>query len=127
MSRRQRVTRLAAICGTAVATIDGAIVNVPLPAIERDLGGGLAGQQWVTNAYLLSLGSLILLVGSLGDVWASAECSRPGLPRRAVGSWTAWSGMALIAGPLAAGWIVDQASWRWIFALNVPPVVATLA
>jgi EmrB/QacA subfamily drug resistance transporter len=51
----------------------------------------------------------------------------PGQRSRAVGSWTAWSGMALIAGPLAGGWIVDQASWRWIFALNVPLVVATLA
>jgi hypothetical protein len=38
---------------------DGSIVNVALPAIERDLGGGLSGQQWVSNAYLLSLGSLI--------------------------------------------------------------------
>jgi MFS family permease len=69
MSRRQRLTLLAAICGSAVATIDGSIVNVALPAIERNLGGGLAGQQWVANAYLLSLGSLILLGGSLGDVW----------------------------------------------------------
>ena len=69
MSRRQRLTLLAAICGSAVATIDGSIVNVALPAIERDLGGGLAGQQWVANAYLLSLGSLILLGGALGDAW----------------------------------------------------------
>jgi EmrB/QacA subfamily drug resistance transporter len=176
MSRRQRVTLLAAICGSAVATIDGAIVNVALPAIERDLGGDLVGQQWVTNAYLLSLGSLILLGGSLGDVWGerrvftigiaafgvfSLACALaptlgvlvaarvlqgaagalvtpsslaiivtafpPGQRGRAVGSWTAWSGMALIAGPLAGGWIVDQASWRWIFAVNVPLVVATLA
>jgi len=49
MSRRQRLTLLAAICGSAVATIDGSIVNVALPAIEHDLGGGLAGQQWVAT------------------------------------------------------------------------------
>src|SRR3954447_3729056 len=66
MSRRQRLTLLAAICGSAVATIDGSIVNVALPAIDRNLGGGLAGQQWVVNGYLLALGSLILLGGSLG-------------------------------------------------------------
>jgi MFS family permease len=44
-------------------------VSVALPSIQRDLGGGLAGQQWVSNAYLLTLGSLILLGGSLGDIF----------------------------------------------------------
>jgi EmrB/QacA subfamily drug resistance transporter len=175
MSRRQRLTLLAAICGSAVATIDGSIVNIALPAIERNLGGGLAAQQWVANAYLLSLGSLILLGGSLGDVWGerrvftigiaafgafSLACALapsisllvaaralqgaagalvtpsslaiivsafpPAQRGRAVGSWTAWGGIALVAGPLAGGWIVDHASWRWIFALNVPLVLATL-
>src|SRR5439155_11537159 len=69
MTRPQRLTLLAAILGSGVATIDGSIVNVALPAIERDLGGGLAGQQWVSNAYLLTLGSLILIGGSLGDIY----------------------------------------------------------
>src|SRR5438874_1894700 len=91
MTRRQRLTLLAAILGSGVATIDGTIVNVALPAIERDLGGGLPAQQWVSNAYLLTLASLILIIG-----------------------------------PLAGGWIVDQGSWRWIFALNVPLVAVTL-
>jgi EmrB/QacA subfamily drug resistance transporter len=44
-------------------------VSVALPSIQRSLGGGLAGQQWVSNAYLLMLGSLILLGGSLGDIF----------------------------------------------------------
>jgi EmrB/QacA subfamily drug resistance transporter len=44
----------------------------------------------------------------------------------AIGSWTAWGGIAAIVGPLAGGWIVDQLSWRWIFALNVPLIAATL-
>src|SRR3954464_14308659 len=63
------MTLLAAILGSGVAAIDGTIVNVALPAIERDLGGGLPAQQWVSNAYLLALGSLILIGGSLGDIY----------------------------------------------------------
>src|ERR671924_1286279 len=69
MSPRQRLTLLAAILGSAVVTIDGSIVSVALPAIERDLGGGLSAQQWVSNAYLLALGSLVLIGGSLGDIY----------------------------------------------------------
>ena len=49
--------------------LDATIVNVALPAISRDLGGGLTVQQWVVNAYALMLGALILVGGSLGDVF----------------------------------------------------------
>src|SRR5256885_4076243 len=69
VSRSQRLTLVAAILGSGVAAIDGTIVNVALPAIERDLGGGLPAQQWVSNAYLLALGSLILIGGSLADIF----------------------------------------------------------
>jgi EmrB/QacA subfamily drug resistance transporter len=65
----KRTTLLAAIMGSFVALLDSTVVNVALPAISEDLGGGLAGQQWVVNAYLLMLGSLILIGGSLGDVY----------------------------------------------------------
>jgi EmrB/QacA subfamily drug resistance transporter len=175
VTRRQRLTLLAAILGSGVATIDGSIVNVALPAIEDDLGGGLTGQQWVSNAYLLALASLILIGGSLGDIYGerrvfalgiaafgvlSVACALaptielliaaralqgaagalvtpsslaiivgafgPSERGAAIGSWTAWGGIAAIAGPLAGGWIVDEASWRWIFALNVPLVLVTL-
>ena len=47
---------MATILGSGIALLDSTIVNVALPAIEEDLGGGLAGQQWVVNAYLLTLG-----------------------------------------------------------------------
>ena len=176
MSRNQRLTLVAAILGSAVAAVDGSIVNVALPAIERDLGGGLPAQQWVSNAYLLSLGSFILIGGSLGDIYGqrrifaigvagfgllSVACAlaptidtliaaralqgaagalltpsslaiivaafSPTERGAAIGSWTAWGGIASIIGPLAGGWLVDQASWRWIFALNVPLVLVTLA
>jgi EmrB/QacA subfamily drug resistance transporter len=176
MSRRQRLTLLAAILGSGVAMLDGTIVNVALPSIERDLGGGLSAQQWVANAYLLSLGSLILIGGSLGDIYGERRIFSLGVglfgvfsvacalaptiealiaaralqgaagalltpsalaiivaafPLReraaAIGTWTAWGGIAAIVGPLLGGVIVDNASWRWVFAINVPPVLATVA
>jgi EmrB/QacA subfamily drug resistance transporter len=64
----KRLTLVACILGSGIAFLDGTVVGVALPTIQRDLGGGLAAQQWVSNAYLLTLGSLILVGGSLGDV-----------------------------------------------------------
>jgi EmrB/QacA subfamily drug resistance transporter len=173
--RRKRLALLAAILGSFVAGLDATVVNVALPSIERDLGGGLAGQQWVSNAYLLTLGSLILVGGSLGDIFGerrvftigvtgfgvvSVICALapsievlvagralqgvfgalltpsalavivssfpPDERGGAIGSWTAWSGIAFVIGPLAGGWLIDVASWRWIFAVNVPFVIATV-
>ncbi|TMK98414.1 MAG: MFS transporter [Actinobacteria bacterium] len=66
---RKRLTLVACILGSGIALLDGTVVNVALPTIQRALGGGLAAQQWVANGYLLTLGSLILLGGSLGDVF----------------------------------------------------------
>jgi EmrB/QacA subfamily drug resistance transporter len=66
--REKQLTLLAAVLGTSVVFLDATVTSVALPAIRGDLGGGLAGQQWVTNAYLLALGSLLLIGGSLGDV-----------------------------------------------------------
>src|SRR5277367_6728875 len=66
---RKRLALFAAIMGSFVAGLDATAVNVALPAIRADLGGGLAGQQWISNAYLLALGSLILVGGSLGDLY----------------------------------------------------------
>src|SRR5947207_10090895 len=68
MSKAQRLVLVVSILAAFVAFLDGAIVNVALPAIQRDLGGGLIVQQWVVDAYLLTLGSLILVAGSLSDL-----------------------------------------------------------
>jgi EmrB/QacA subfamily drug resistance transporter len=64
-----RWTLVASVLGSSMAFIDGSVVNVALPSIQADLGGGLATQQWVVDSYLLTLGALILVGGSLGDIF----------------------------------------------------------
>src|SRR3954453_5382091 len=56
-----------AVGGSAMAFLDGTVVNVALPDIGRNFGAGTSELQWVLNTYLLALASLILLGGSLGD------------------------------------------------------------
>src|SRR3982750_1454544 len=68
MSKQQRLVLVVAILASFVAFLDSAIVNVALPAIQHELGGGLSAQQWIVDAYLLTLGSLILVAGSLSDL-----------------------------------------------------------
>ena len=174
-SRTKNLTLIAAILGTTVVTVDSTVVNVALPSIADDLGGGLAGQQWTANAYLITLSSLILLGGSLGDLFGerrmfmvgvagfgvtSVFCAAaptiellvvaralqgvfgalltpaalavivatfpPDERGKAVGAWTAWGGIGTVLGPLIGGQLVDAASWRWIFAINIPIVLITL-
>ncbi|WP_349270091.1 MFS transporter [Mycolicibacterium parafortuitum] len=57
----------ATVLGSGLVMVDGTVVNVALPHIGADLGGGFGDLQWVVNAYTLTLASLILLGGSLGD------------------------------------------------------------
>ncbi len=174
-SAEKRLVLVAAILGTTVVTVDSTVVNVALPAIADDLGGGLAGQQWTSNAYLVTLSSLLLIGGSLGDLFGerrmfvvgvagfgvtSLLCALaptiemlvlaralqgvsgalltpaalavivaafpPDERGKAVGAWTAWGGIGTVLGPLIGGQLVDTASWRWIFAINIPIVLLTL-
>jgi MFS family permease len=167
----RRLTLVATIVGSSIAILDSSVVSVALPSIQRSLGGGLAGQQWVSNAYLLTLGSLILLGGSLGDIFGEHRIFALGVggfgltsllcalaptigllvafralqgvagalltpsslavivstfPERergpAIGTWTAWGTIAGALGPLVAGLILNVASWRWIFVINLPLV-----
>jgi len=56
-----------AVLGSGMAFLDGTVVNVALPDIGRDFDAGTSSLQWILNGYLLTLASLILLGGSLGD------------------------------------------------------------
>src|ERR1700749_4477513 len=66
---RKRLILVACILGSTIVFVDSTVVNVALPAIQRDLGGGLPLQQWIVDAYLLTLGALLLVGGSLGDLF----------------------------------------------------------
>jgi len=172
---RGRTVLVVAILASFVAFLDGTVVNVALPAIGEDLGGGLVVQQWVVDAYLITLGALILLAGSLSDAFGRVRVLRWGLvgfrvtslvcavaptagiliaaraaqgaagallvpsslalisqtfrgaaQSRAIGSWTAWTGTAMLVGPVLGGVLVDALDWRLVFGINVLPIAVTL-
>jgi EmrB/QacA subfamily drug resistance transporter len=175
MSRQQRLTLIATILGSTVVFLDSTVVNVALPAIADGLDAGLAGQQWVVEAYMLTLVSLLLVGGSLGDQFgrrrvfvigliafgatsilcavaptvelliaaralqgiagallvpgslAIVAASFSGAERgKAVGTWTAWTGIATVIGPAGGGALVEALSWRAIFWVNIPLIAATV-
>jgi EmrB/QacA subfamily drug resistance transporter len=76
----------AAVLGSGVAFLDGTVVNAALPAIARDLHTGLASLQWTLTAYLLTLGSLLVVGGSLGDLYGRRRVFVAGLAGFAIAS-----------------------------------------
>ncbi|HEX6748114.1 MAG TPA: MFS transporter [Longimicrobium sp.] len=166
----------AAILGSSMSFVDGTVVNVALPVLQRALGADVAGVQWVVESYALLLSALLLVGGALGDRYgrrlvfgagvllfgvASVACGlAPSLPwliaaravqgvggallvpgslalisasfppekrGRAIGTWSGSTAIAAGLGPVLGGWLVEHASWRWIFYINVPFTAAVLA
>ncbi|MBE4694466.1 MFS transporter [Brevibacterium casei] len=164
-----------AVLASFVAFLDGTIVNVALPAIDRELGGGLVTQQWVVDGYFITLGAIMLVAGSISDAYGRSLVMRIGLigfgiasviitvapdpltlviarmlqgaagaflvpsslalisahfsgvaRAKAIGTWTALTTGAMIVGPLIGGVLVDFASWRFAFLINVIPIAITL-
>lgn len=76
---RGRWVVAAAVLGSGVAFLDGTVVNAALPAISRDLHADLGDLQWVLTGYLLTLGSLLVLGGSLGDRYGRRRVFQLGL------------------------------------------------
>jgi MFS family permease len=78
--RYPRGASLAVLCAGALMTIvDGTIVTVALPAVQRDLGFSGPGPAWVVNAYLIPFGGLLLLFGRLGDLVGRTRMFAAGL------------------------------------------------
>src|SRR4051794_10821878 len=96
----KRLTLIATILGSSIVLLDGSVVSVALPSIQRSLGGGLAGQQWVSNAYLLTLGSLILLGGSLADIFGERRIFAIGVGRLRGGA-PPWANAPAVRAPIA--------------------------
>ena len=159
----------ATILGSSMAFIDGTVVNVALPALQASLHASVVGEQWVVESYGLFLGALILVGGSLGDLFGrrwmflvgvgifAAASIASGLAShiqqlvigrsvqgigaaflvpgslsiigasfdentrgQAIGTWSGFTAITTALGPVLGGWLIEHASWRWAFFLNVP-------
>ena len=166
---------VATILGSSMAFIDSTVVNVALPAMQANFHASVVNVQWVIEAYGLFLGALILVGGSLGDLFgrrlifvagtaifavASAACGAslnihqliiarsiqgvgaallvPGSLAiisaafdeksrgRAIGTWSGFTAITTAIGPVLGGWLVQHASWRWVFFINLPLAVTVI-
>ncbi len=90
---------MATVLGSAVAALDATVVNIALPRIARDLDADVGDVQWISNGYLLSLASLILLGGALGDRYGRRRVFLIGV------GWFAAASLVCGAAP-TTGWLV---------------------
>jgi EmrB/QacA subfamily drug resistance transporter len=175
MVSKKTLALLATILGSGIVFLDGTVVSLALPAIDRDLGAHFSDLQWIANGYLLSLSALLLLGGSLGDIFGRKKIYLLGLGGfgvfsllcglapstdlliasrflqgifgallvpgslaiintnfaadergKAIGQWSAWAAAFTAIGPLLGGYLIDAASWRWIFLVNIPLILACM-
>jgi EmrB/QacA subfamily drug resistance transporter len=174
---RRTWTLIAVSLATFMTYLDNNIVNVAIPAIQRDLHLTTAGLEWVVSGYILVFASLLLAGGRLGDLFGRRRLFLLGLavftgaslvaglagnvdllvasravqglgaalvtpttlalisatypdPRErtaAVGVWSAVGALALAVGPLLGGLLSQHVAWGWIFFINVPVGLATMA
>lgn len=174
-SGAQASTLVAALLGFFVVTLDAVIVNVALPAVRSDLGGGVGGLQWVVDGYTVAFAALLLSAGALTDRVGAKTAFATGLtlfglasiacgltptigallvfralqgasaaalmpasmalvghafpePRaraRAVAIWAMGGAIASSTAPVLGG-ALTLVSWRLIFLVNVPVVLAAL-
>src|ERR1700674_3404678 len=166
----------ATILGSSMAFIDSTVVNVALPALQASFQATVVDVQWVVESYGLFLSALILLGGSLGDLFgrrliflagvaifaaASAGCglasnihqliiarSLQGVGAallvpaslaiistsfdensrgQAIVTWSGFTAITTAIGPILGGWLVEHASWRWVFFINLPLAAAVIA
>lgn len=121
MSRTQKLVLAIAVVASFVAFLDGTVVNVALPAIVAELGGGIATQQWTVDAYLITLGSLILVAGSLSDAFGRIRILRVGLVLFGIAS------LAIAAAPNPLFLVVARGVQGIAGALLVPSSLALIA
>src|SRR5216683_2290204 len=109
-----------------MTSLDNTVVNVALPSIQRDLGLSLGGLEWVASAYVLVFASLLLAGGRLADLYGRKRMFLAGTAVFTVASLV--SGLARGEGGLLAGGFISQHwQWGWIFFINVPLGLLTLA
>ena len=165
----------ATILASSMAFIDGTVVNVALPSLQNSLHATVVDVQWVVESYGLVLAALILVGGSLGDMWgrrfmfltgvvvfalASGGCGLasnilqlvigrsiqgvgaaflvPGslsiisacfdekTRGQAIGTWSGFTSITTAIGPVLGGWLIQHASWRWAFFINLPIAAAVI-
>jgi EmrB/QacA subfamily drug resistance transporter len=157
--------------------IDGSVVNVALPALQRQFGATAAQAQWVIESYALFLAALILVGGAMGDRFGrkcifligaiafaatslccalaptiemliaargaqgiagalltpaslaiiSAAFTDETERGRAIGTWSGFTTITAGVGPVLGGWLIESASWRWVFIINLPLAVGAVA